>query len=237
MNTTNDRIRFEELAQHAMDQIFTTSPETAAFHRGDWIDSEFYRRHLVETVLRIRLNNEANAFALHKTGCKDNALAQMLALYLSQAYGKEDQFLDDIEKFGLPATAVDNIAPFNSTDKLIGYLYLSIGRDGPLPTTLWNWLQAWYSGRYDKIIVESAARAFGNDHTRGSLNYIEYAESHSHEDLMWIALQHAIGGWGGMRKAEGYLHNFIGLIEEYFEELRVTTVPRSQSGIAQAAFR
>ncbi|MEX4005269.1 hypothetical protein AB4Y38_41290 [Paraburkholderia sp. EG285A] len=237
MNTPNDRVRFEELAKHAMDQALAISPETAAFHCGDWIDSEYYRRHLVETVLRIRLNNEVGAFALYKIGCQDNSLAQMLAQHLAKEYGQDCLLLHDLERFGLTAASVDSIRPFNSTDKLIGYLYLSIVRDGPLPTMLLNWLQAWYSGRYNKVIAESAARAFGHDHVKGTLSHIEYAESRSLEDSTWIALKLAIGGWGGMEKAEIYLNNFVGMIHEYFEELRVATLPRPETGTEQAAIK
>ncbi|MEX3967726.1 hypothetical protein AB4Y42_36910 [Paraburkholderia sp. EG286B] len=237
MNTPNDRVRFEELAQHAMDQILAISPETAAFHRGDWIDSEYYRRHLIETVLRMRLNNEVGAFALYKISGQDNSLAQMLAQHLAQEYGQECHLLHDIERFGLTAASVESIRPFNSTDKLIGYLYLSIVRDGPLPTMLWNWFQGWYSGRYNKVIAHSAARAFGHDQVKGTLSHIEYAESRSLEDSTWIALRLAIGGWGGTGKAEIYLNNFVGMIHEYFEELRVATLPRPETGTEQAALK
>ncbi|MBB5420421.1 hypothetical protein OKW33_006627 [Paraburkholderia atlantica] len=229
MSTANDRTYFEQVAQQAVEQMFATSPETAAFHRGDWIDSEYYRRHLVETVLRIRLNNEVDAFALYKIGSKDNTLAQILAQYLAEGYGHEGKFLHDLKKFGLSANDVDRVAPLHSTDKLIGYLYLSIGRNGPLPTMVWNWLLEWYTNRYSKSITEAAARAFGHDHVKGSLEHIQYAESHKHYDIIWIALQRAIGGWGSIESAEMYLRNFVGLIHEYFDELRVTTVPRTES--------
>ncbi|MEM5388913.1 hypothetical protein AB4Y32_33945 [Paraburkholderia phymatum] len=228
MSTSNDRVHLEQVAEQAMKQIFATSPETAAFHRGDWIDSEYYRRHLVETVLRIRLNNEVDAFALYKISYKDNVLAQFLARYLAEEYGHDGLFLRDIEKFGLSAADVDRTAPFHSTDKLIGYLYLSIGRDGPLPTMVWNWFVEWYSDRYNKVITEAAARAFGHDYVRGSLGHIHYDESRDHNERMWVALQRAIDNWGGTEKAETYLCHFVELIHEYFDELLVTTVPQAE---------
>ncbi|SIT43579.1 conserved hypothetical protein [Paraburkholderia ribeironis] len=229
MNTSNDRIRLEQVAQEAVEQMFATSPETAAFHRGDWIDSEYYRRHLVETVFRNRLNNEVDAFALYKIGFNDNTLAQILAQYLADGYGHEKLFLRDIAKFGLSAADVDCIAPLHSTDKLIGYLYLSIGRDGPLPTMVWNWFVEWYSDRYNKVITEAAARAFGHDFVKGSLGHIQHDESHDHDDQMWVALQRAIDGWGGIEKAETYLRHFVELIHEYFDELLVATVPQPET--------
>jgi hypothetical protein len=219
MMVNHDRARFEKVAETEIQKLFSASPETAAFHRGEWIDRKYYRRHLVETVLRIRLNNEVDAFALYKIGFKDNHLAQILAQYLAEEYGHEGLFLRDIEKFGLTAEQVDSIQPLHSTDKLIGYLYLSIERDGPLPTMVWNWFVEWYSDRYNKTITEAAARAFGHESVKGSLGHIQYDESHDHDDLMWGAVQRAIDGWGGPDKAETYLRNFIGLIGNYFDEL------------------
>ena len=186
----------------------------------------------METVLRIRLNNEVDAFALYKVGFRDNNIAQILAHYLAEEYGHEGLFLRDIEKFGLTEAQVNAIQPFHSTDKLIGFIYLSIGRDGPLPTMVWNWLVEWYSDRYNKTITVAAAQAFGHDLVKGSLGHIQYDESHNHDDLMWSAVQHAIDNWGGIEKAESYLRNFVALIGEYFDELRQATVPRLKRAAA-----
>lgn len=222
--TNPNRARFEKVAATEIQKLFAASPTAAAFHRGEWIDREYYRRHLVETVLRIRLNNEVDAFALYKIGFKDNHLAQILAQYLAEEYGHEGLFLRDIQKFGLTAEQVDGINPLHSTDKLIGYLYLSIERDGPLPTMVWNWFVEWYSDNYNKTITEAAGHAFGHESVKGSLGHIQYDESHDHDDLMWGAVERAIDGWGGYDKAETYLRNFIGLIGDYFDELYAETV-------------
>ncbi|MGF6536912.1 hypothetical protein OKW32_000198 [Paraburkholderia youngii] len=227
-----DRARFELVADCEMQALFSASPDTAAFHRGEWIDREYYRRHLVETVLRIRLNNEVDAFALYKIGFKDNQLAQILAQYLAEEYGHEGLFLRDIEKFGLTAEQIDTIEPLHSTRKLINYLYLSIERDGPLPTMAWNWFVEWYSDRYNKTITEAAGRAFGHHTVKGSLGHIQYDESHDHDDLMWGAVQHAIDGWGSVDKAEMHLRNFIGLVGDYFDELKAETGRQSDVVVA-----
>lgn len=225
----NDRGRSEQVAARAIQQLFAASPDTAAFHRGEWLDREYYRRHFVETVLRIRLNNEVDAFALYKIGFKDNALAQILAEYLSGKCGREGLFLRAIGKFGLTVAQVDGIAPFHSTDKLIGYLYLSTARDGPLPAMVWNGFVEWYSDRYGKTIAEAAARAFGHNLVNGSPGHIQCDDSHDHDGLTWVAMQRAINGWGGIDKAQAHLRHFVGLIGEYFDELRATTIAQPEA--------
>jgi hypothetical protein len=218
------RTRLETLAAEKMEELFSRVPKAREFHEGSWNDHEYYRRHLVETVLRIRLNNEVDAFALYKIGAADNKLASILAEYLAEEYGHEDMFLRDIERFGLTKADVDATATFPATDELIGYLYLSIKRDGPLPTMIWNWFVEWYSDRYNKTITQNAETTWGKDMVKGSMAHIHYDESHDHDDLMWSSVQRAIDGWGDVAKAESYLRTFVDLIARYFEELHQSTI-------------
>ena len=228
----DDRKHLENVAKEEMDALFVNIPQAGEFHTGKWIDSEYYKRHLVETVLRIRLNNEVDAYALYKIGSKDNQLAAVLAQYLAEEYGHEGLFTRDIGKFGLNPDAINAMEPFDSTEKLIGYLYHSINRDGPLPTMIWNWFVEWYSDCYNKGITQKAALAFGDEKVKGSLGHIEYDESHDHDDLMWSAVERAINGWGNREKAEKYLRNFVRLIGEYFSELQASTVGQKKLAIA-----
>lgn len=221
-----NRTYLEKVAREEMQQLFAAVPMAREFHHGEWIDQGYYRRHLVETVLRIRLNNEVDAYSLYKIGAKDNRLAQILAQYLAEEYGHENMFVRDIEHFGISKKNLDEISPLPSTDQLIGYQYLSINRDGPLPTMIWNWFVEWYSDQYNKTITEKAAATFGSEKVKGSAGHIQYDESHDHDDLMWGAVQRAIDGWGDIHKAEEYLRNFVRLIARYFEELHAETIGR-----------
>lgn len=228
----DNRKHLESVAKEEMEKMFASVPKAGEFHTGPWIDREYYRRHLIETVLRIRLNNEVDAYALYKIGSKDNNLAAVLAQYLAEEYGHEGLFIRDIGKFGLSHADLDKMEPFNATEKLIGYLYYSINRDGPLPTMIWNWFVEWYSDQYNKGITQKAAAAFGDEKVKGSLGHIEYDESHNHDDLMWNAVERAINGWGDMERAENYLRNFVRLIGEYFGELHENAAEERQVAAA-----
>jgi hypothetical protein len=218
------RERLEKVAQDGMERLFMQVPQARDFHVGTWIDREYYHRHLVETVLRIRLNNEVDAYALYKIGYKDNRLAATLARYLAEEYGHEGMFLRDIARFGLTKVEVDAIRVFPSTEKLMGYLYFAINQHGPLPTMIWNWFVEWYSDRYNGVITNHAAETFGVEMVKGSQAHIQYDESHDHDELMWTAVTKAINGWGDYETAERYLTNFIDLIADYFTELYASTI-------------
>jgi hypothetical protein len=207
-----------------MERLFANAPRARDFHAGKWTDVNYYRRHLVETVLRIRLNNEVDAYGLYKIGYKDNRLAAILARYLAEEYGHEGMFLRDIAQFGLTKEDVDSTMVFPSTEKLIGYLYYAINQHGPLPTMIWNWFVEWYSDRYNGVITDHAAEVYGAGMVKGSQAHIEYDNSHDHDELMWSAVSRAVSGWGDVDTAERYLTNFIDLIADYFTELHAETM-------------
>jgi hypothetical protein len=231
MNLEN-RKHLEAVAKAEMEKMFAEVPKAGEFHTGQWIDRAYYTRHVAETVLRIRLNNEVDAYALYKIGSKDNTLAAILAQYLAEEYGHEGLFMRDLAKFDVKQADLDAMPTLIATDKLIGYMYHSINRDGPLPTMIWNWFVEWYSDQYNKGITQKAAEAYGLEKVKGSMGHIEYDESHDHDDLMWGAVERAIKGWGNMDKAEAYLRTFVQLIGEYFTELHNTTVKPIQLAAA-----
>lgn len=218
------REQLEKIASEQMEELFRSAPRARDFHEGTWIDRAYYERHLVETVLRIRLNNEVDAYGLYKVGSKDHRLAATLAQYLSEENNHEGMFLRDLKRFGIEKEQVDSTRPFRSTEYLMGYLYFAINEQGPLPTAVWNWFVEWYSDQYNPVITDKAAAELGADMVKGSQAHIEYDESHDHDDLMWSTVERAIRGWGDFASAERLLRNFVDLIRLYFTELYEDTV-------------
>jgi hypothetical protein len=218
------REHLEKLAQDEMERLFTTIPRARAFHSGAWIDRDYYIRHVMETILRIRLNNEVDAYSLHKMGSRDLVLAQRLAQHLAEEYGHEDLFLRDLEASGVTKAQVDATSVFPSTKELIGFMYLAINEDGPLPTMVWDWFVEWYSDRYNGVITNKAAHEYGDGLVRGSLAHIHYDESHDHDDLMWGSVVRAMALAGDDAKASAYLRHYIRAVGRYFDELYQSTV-------------
>jgi hypothetical protein len=221
------RVDLEKLASQQMEKVFATIPRACEFHNSEWIDRDYYVRHLIETVLRIRLNNEVDAYALYniyKNVPTDIPLAQMLSRYLAEESGHEHMFLRDIEKFGVTKREVDATLPFFSTRQLIGYIYLSITKDGPMPTMIWNWFVEWYSDHYNMVITQKAANTFGSRLVKGSLSHLNYDESHNHDDLMFGTVKRIVRNTDDKKKAVEYLCSFVHLIGQYFKELHDSTI-------------
>lgn len=222
MNLT--RAELDDTLVSSLEKQFERVPMMREFHAGQWMHRDYYIRHLVETVLRIRLNNEVDGYALYRVGSSDDHLAARLAQYLAEEYGHEHMFMRDIKQFGWTEDQVNETRPFVSTELLMGYLHLSVDREGPAPTTVWNYLVEWYSDRYNQIITDRARAEYGGDALRGSQAHLDYDEGHDHDELMWKVVDRAVNRWSDRDTALRYTKAYISLIGDYFTELYESTV-------------
>ena len=229
-----DRVRLETLAAELLEKQFQRVPKLRELHRGEWIDRDWYVRHITETVLRIRLNNEVDSYALYKVGSKDDALAAKLARYLAEEFGHENMFVKDLEKLGLSFEALNATPVFPSTAKLMGYLRLEADRSGPAPTTIWDWFVEWYSDRYNPVITDKAATEFGKEYVHGTRAHLAFDEAHDHDELMFRTVSRAVEKFSTPAQAEGYLTVFVDLIGDYFDELYQATVGSRTAETAEA---
>ncbi|AZP19835.1 hypothetical protein SAMN06272735_5225 [Streptomyces sp. TLI_55] len=222
--TKLDRSRLESLAEELMEKQFQRVTKLRELHAGEWTDRDYYIRHITETVLRIRLNNEVDTYALFKVGSKDDSLAAKLAQYLAEEFGHEGMFTRDLNKFGFTSEQLEATDVFPATKQLMGYLRLEADKRGPAPTTVWDWFVEWYSDRYNQIITNKAAEEFGTEFTQGTQTHLDFDESHDHDELMFRTVSQAVEGFGSAEQAYADLATYIELIGDYFQELYDSTV-------------
>jgi hypothetical protein len=232
MSTKLDRARLEGLAAELMEKQFQRVPRMRELHAGEWIEREYFVRHLVETVLRIRLNNEVDSYALFKVGSKDDSLAAKLAKYLAEEFGHEGMFTRDLEKFGFTLEQLEATDVFPSTKKLMGFLRLEADTRGPAPTTVWDWFVEWYSDRYNQVITNKAADEFGKDYIRGSQKHLDFDDSHDHDELMFRTVTQAVVSFGSVEQAYTDLATYVDLIGDYFTELYESTAAKAEAALS-----
>ncbi|MGQ0576056.1 MAG: iron-containing redox enzyme family protein [Pseudonocardia sp.] len=221
-----DRAAFERRAAELMEEQFARVPRMREFHAGTWTDREYYVRHLVETLLRIRLNNVVDSYALYRAATRNDPLAPALVRYLAEEWGHEHMFMRDLRRFGLTEAQVDAMSVLRSTEYLMGFLRLAVDQEGPAPTSIWNFLVEWYSDRYNGVITAHAAATYGAEMVRGSHAHLDIDDTHDHADMMWRTVQEAVAAWSGSDAALRHLETFVRLIGDYFQELHDTTTGR-----------
>lgn len=218
----------KKIALQQMEILFNKIPFTREFHEGKSTNKDYYARHLLETVLRIRLNNEVDAYCLHKIDHNNNLLAVKLARYLAEELGHENFFKNDLKAFGINDMDIDNTRVFFATEKLIAYMYYCINKDGPLITMVWNWFVELYSDTYNSIITKKAATEFGESHTVGFEHHIDTDEELDHVGLMYSTVELAVNSMQDDELVKYYITNLIDLLGEYFQELYNATIAKQR---------
>ena len=218
-----------------IEKLFMNIPYAREFHNGISTDLEYYKRHVVEIILRIKLNNEVDAYSLYKMGYKNNFLSKKLATYLSEEYGHEAFFMNDLIALGLTEKQVNETDPFFATKKLIGYIYYSIMQDGAMPTMVWNWLVELYSDTYNLIITNKFCLDYGKDKVLGSLKHLAFDEKHDHLSLMFSTVIATAKKPEDIKKIKEYIANFVKLIGDYYQELYDSTIALNKKEYALAS--
>ena len=214
----------EPIAMAEMEKLFHRVPFARDFHQGAKTHLAYYRRHLLETVVRMRLDIQTDAYCLYKMRPVDNKLSQLFARYLSEEAGHDNLFLRDVEMFGINKQEALQSKPLDATENLIGYFYYCINHEGPLLTVLWGWFVEWYSDRFNKVIAQRAAAEFGAEKLKGSFAHLVIDGQEDHSNFMLKTLSHAIQSQEDVMRAQRYLRRVIGFLEDYFRELFETTI-------------
>lgn len=219
--------QIQESLNHTFDKemghLFATVPQAQRFHQGEMMDRDYYVRHLHETLLRIHINNEVDAYCLHKLTKNQQLLAGKLATYLVEEYGHDKLFQKDLRHFGLSDEEIENTSPFITTHMLMDYMKGAIDRDGAIPTIVWNYFVEHYSDLYNQNITTKAAEVFGSDKVSGSQGHLDIDEAKDHVGLMTSLLTLGITNQDELKKANQYMKTFIYLIGLYFDELYHST--------------
>lgn len=75
------------------------------------------------------------------------------AQYLAEEYSREHVFMRDLKQLGRIEEQVNSTRPFPSTELLTGYRQLPVNKEGPAPTTIWNYFVEWYSDQFNQVIT------------------------------------------------------------------------------------
>jgi hypothetical protein len=210
--------RLGDQAARRFDQILESNPFLKAFHGGTKTHEALYRRHILETAIRIRMNNVVDSYALART-IEDDPMAEYLLAYLHEEYGHDRMFEQDLRTMGLSEQELAEAEPLFATDLLMAFLWKSVEKDGMLPALIWDWLVEWYSARYNPQITDTAAAASGAESVSQARRHLELDQELGHEDGLTRALTTLIDRDGTFEQAQRYVDRFVRLIEMYFDEL------------------
>src|SRR6187549_2341484 len=117
------RKRVNTLLDGFIVRFYAESPSARHLREASAVDSELFKAHTVQTILRIRLARMADAKAVLLFTKSDPAAAQKWAQYTEEEMLHDRLFLKDLRRLGMEEAEVYATQPFLATRLLQGYLY------------------------------------------------------------------------------------------------------------------
>lgn len=219
-------LSFEEakkIVDHGMEKLFSTVPMAKEFHQTDWIDADYYRRHVLECVLRIEENNRLDAYAITQSVSKHSLAMKDFSYYLYDELGHDDLFYNDLKVMGLSKQQVQATETFFSTKLLMGFLNYEVAKEGALPAIMWDWFLEYYSQNYNVFITAKAEKLLGRKSTKGASSHNNTDSTEDHPNLMFGLVKKIIKTPEDEAKARFYLEKVVDLVGMYFQELSDAT--------------
>ena len=216
-------------ADAGMERLFETVPYARAFHTTEAFDPDYYRRHLIECVLRIGMNNELDAFAVSRLVNVNEPAAKEFTYYLYDELNHGSLFLADLRALGLSEAQVATSDTFFSTKLLMGYLRLMVERHGALPAIVWDWFLEYYGARFNGFITAKASGQLGAQATKGASAHLNTDEVEDHAGLMFRLVRKVVETPADEALAREVLARVIELVGQYFAELHAATLLTKQA--------
>ena len=166
-------------------QILTTVPY--AGHLADEsqeLDEDYYLRHRVETIKRIRMTSKTDALALAHMVEEDYDAARLWSRYTAQELNHDLLFLRDLQWHGYTDRSVDEIEPLESTVTMLDYLTNEIRKVGSLPAVSYSIFVEWNSQRCSAKVVERAEEKYSEHHVSGSKAHVGIDDNQDHYGMM-----------------------------------------------------
>lgn len=223
--------QLHELIDQAMDAETATFVATVPYasHLTDpaaELDEEYYLRHRVETVKRIRLTSRLDALALAGMVGVDYPSACAWGRYAAEEMSHDALYLTDLAEHGItaPEVAAEPLLP--ATARMVHYLETELANSGPLAAVAYSLYVEWQSERYSARVVTKARDRYSERHVRGAFEHLGIDEREDHYDML-VALALRLLEPSGSPDRLLILLSMVGAyLRDYFRELYAFTVGR-----------
>jgi len=193
------------------------------------VDRDYYLRHRIETVRRIRGTARTDALALAAMVVEDYEAARRWSRYATEELDHDRMFLADLQRHGIDEAHLAATPPLRSTAALLAFLTEEIARQGSLPAVAYSIFVEWNSARYSRPAVDRAEAAFGTDAVRGARAHLAIDVGEAHYAEM-IRIAHRLTAKTGTDTLVRLIRETSALLRAYFVELHELT-----SGMAPRA--
>jgi hypothetical protein len=212
------RGEIDALIDRQIDTWYDTVPY-AAHLEGKTVDSEYYRRHLIETAWRIRLLRVSESKALAEIAKRSPEAAQIWANYEREEMLHDDLFVQDLERAGVTRETFLATEPYLSTKLLTGYFSYLLDHEGPLGVVAYSYLVEYVNVKLEPRKIEALKGSVGEGNIGGQIAHSHTDINDDHPGEVWAAIRYLLRSEDDIAALKRYLDEHQTVLALYFKEL------------------
>ncbi|MDC0708887.1 hypothetical protein POL68_10455 [Stigmatella sp. ncwal1] len=217
------RTQVDALLDSMIESIYKTVPTVRYLANSEKVDVELFKRHTIETILRIRLARIADSKAVYLFTKNDPVAAHKWSKYMEEEMLHDKLFLKDLTNMGVEEAAVYGTDPLLATKLLQGYLYYTLEHEGARGLITKSYFVEYTTRKTQRIWNENIKRSLGDKSVRGAEAHLNYDVDEDHSTDVWNVLMTMVNSTEEEARVIYHLNVYAGLFSAYFNELASKT--------------
>ncbi|HEX5752703.1 MAG TPA: hypothetical protein VFZ09_41245 [Archangium sp.] len=217
------RTKVDALLDSMIESVYKAAPAARYLASSNQVDLTMFKRHTVETILRIRLARVADSKALCLFTKTDPVAAHKWAKYTEEEMLHDRLFLKDLTNIGMTEEEVYGTDPLLATKLLQGYLYYTLEHEGPRGLITKSYFVEYTTRKTQGSWNENIKRSLGDKAVRGAEAHLNYDVNEDHSTDVWNVLMTMVNGKQDEERVLYHLNVYFGLFSAYLNELASKT--------------
>lgn len=193
------------------------------------INLEYYKRHNIETILRLRRKRTIDALALRHWTKTNPVVAKKWAHYTEDEMLHDVLFAADLEKVGVSKDEIYATEPLLATKLLTGYLQYGLEyEDSPLALVASVYFVEYTTTRTQPDWLDNLEKSLGREKLKGQRAHVGTDINDDHDDFVWDVLVTMVDSAEDEEKTLAHLRDVYQLWQMYFLEIYRLTVDPTQ---------
>ncbi|ARZ71030.1 MULTISPECIES: iron-containing redox enzyme family protein [Streptomyces] len=200
-------------------QFYKEVPYATHFLSDAEVDMPYYKRHTIETILRIRRKRTIDAHAIRYFTLHDPVAAKEWAEYTDDEMLHDRLFLADLARVGIEPEEVYSTDPFLATKLLNGYFLYCLEFEGtPLAAIASSYFLEYTTRKTQPDWLDNLEKTLGKDEVKGARTHVNYDIEEDHTGDVWNTLMTLVKTDADVERLLGHFAHLYKLFTMYFVE-------------------
>ncbi len=222
------------LAQFEAD-FYQQVPNADRMKEAQFFDMSLYKRHNIETILRISLKRAVDPLIANYWATRDPQLCKEWGHYGAEEGRHDRMFARDLHAVGMTDEEIYAMKPTFATELLNGYFYYTMATEGPLAGMVSGFYLEFIAGKTQPDWLDVMEGHIGKGMTKGARAHLAQDLEDDHVNMVWNMIMRIIRTPEDEQRFIDHLVKINALFVSYFVETVIALSAKSQRELASAA--